>query len=171
MPARSTCQMIRRISRLLVHSIVAALCAGCAATPSTEDNFVPAYWRTIETIGCFERSPGTDQYFLPEHFRLDVQVNRATLTVDSVIGTAGQPAHLRRSQTGWWLTHDSIGLLWSFGMENILVKARLNGRVLAGHARHGSDWGGGSTAEVSAKLVSCTDSIDWVRASTSGGRR
>jgi hypothetical protein len=171
MAARSSCQMVRRIRRLLVQPIVAAPCAGCAAAPGTEDNFVPAYWRTTETIGCFERSPGADQYFLPELFRLDVRVNQATSIVDSVTGTAGEPTHFRRSQTAWLLKNDFIAFIWSFGIESILEMARLNGRVLVGHARHGSDWGGGSTADVSAQLVSCSDSIDWVRASTSGGRR
>ena len=163
--------MTQRIGRLLLRPIVAALCAGCAAAPSTEDNFVPAYWRTIDTIGCFERTPETDQYFLPEHFRLDIQRNRATLTVDSVIGTAGEPALFMRSQTAWLLRNDSIGMVWNFGMENIMVMAQLSGRVLTGRARHGSDFGGGSTADVVAELVPCNDSINWVRASGRGGRR
>jgi hypothetical protein len=91
--------------------------------------------------------------------------------IDSVVGTAGEPAKFRRASSGWLVSGDSIMVVWSFGMENILVSARLNDYAFVGHSRHGSDFGGGGAAAVSAERIACTDTIEWVRASPSGGRR
>jgi hypothetical protein len=165
----------------IIRSLVVLWMAACAAfrsggpSDAFEDNpnFQPDNWRTLSTFGCYQTET------IPEHprvaprfLRIDVQRNRVTGAIDSVVGTSGEPGYYVGLGSSWSRRADSLMIQWWNGTTILSVSARIEASTLRGTARPGGDFGSWPDREFRAVAVPCDAGPPrWHYVSIIGGKR
>ena len=149
----------------------------CAVpSPGAAVNSSGSTWYTEESLACFKTiadsiSPSTATP-PPRYFRLDVQRNRATGAVDSVVGTTGNPAFYKELPSGWRAVGDSVELIWTNLHWGLHVAATSESGRLSGIAQPITDLGSLAPYAFVAERSDCGDAGSvWFYSSMRGGGR